>query len=136
VALAAEPTVLRLPNIQHLLTPITAQLRDPKTGILPLARALHPTPAMGGAPRERALSLLRRLEPVPRGWYAAPIGWLDSAGDGVFAVAIRSAVTQHNRAWLYAGAGIVADSRPEREWTETALKFRPMLGALGVEETS
>ncbi|WP_374688001.1 isochorismate synthase MenF [Promineifilum sp.] len=136
IAVAAEPTVLRLRNIQHLLTPISARLDDAEAGILPLARALHPTPAMGGAPRERALALLRHLEPVPRGWYAAPIGWLDSAGDGVFAVAIRSAVTQHNRAWLYAGAGIVGDSQPEREWAETALKFRPMLGALGVEETA
>ena len=68
---------------------------------------------------------------MPRGWYAAPIGWLDSDLDGVFAVGIRSAVTQHDRAWLYAGAGIVAGSSPEREWAETALKFRPMLGALG-----
>lgn len=136
VTMAAEPAVLRLRNIQHLLTPISARLRDAEAGVLPPARALHPTPAMGGAPRARALALLRHLEPVPRGWYAAPIGWLDSDGDGVFAVAIRSAVTQHNRAWLYAGAGIVGDSRPEREWAETALKFRPMLGALGVEEAT
>lgn len=80
------------------------------------------------------MTFLRRVEPVPRGWYAAPIGWLDAQNDGAFVVAIRSAVTQHNRAWLYAGAGIVGDSEPEREWAETALKFRPMLGALGVRE--
>ena len=130
----AAPVVLRLRNIQHLLTPITGRLHSPATGILPLVRLLHPTPAMGGVPVGEALAFLRRAEPAPRGWYAAPIGWLDSHGDGVFAVAIRSAVTQHERAWLYAGAGIVADSIAEREWTETQLKFRPMLGALGVED--
>ncbi len=128
------PTVLRLRNIQHLLTPITGRLHSPATGILPLVRLLHPTPAMGGVPVGEALAFLRRAEPAPRGWYAAPIGWLDSRGDGVFAVAIRSAVSQHERAWLYAGAGIVADSAAEREWAETELKFRPMLGALGVED--
>ena len=89
---------------------------------------------MGGVPRDRALAFLRDAEPFPRGWYAAPIGWFDSAFDGVFAVGIRSAVTQHARVWLYAGAGIVAQSTAEREWAETALKFRPMLGALGVGE--
>ena len=89
--------------------------------------------APGSRSTPLALAFLRRVEPAPRGWYAAPIGWLDSHGDGVFAVAIRSAVTQHERAWLYAGAGIVADSAAEREWAETELKFRPMLGALGVE---
>ncbi len=127
----AAPILLKLCNIQHLLSPITGQLRRPADGILPLVRRLHPTPAMGGVPPERALAFLRDAEPVPRGWYAAPIGWLDSELDGVFAVGIRSAITQRDRAWLYAGAGIVAGSLPEREWAETALKFRPMLGALG-----
>ena len=127
----AAPVVLRLRNIQHLLTPIAGRLRPPTESALRLARRLHPTPAMGGVPPERALAFLRDAEPVPRGWYAAPIGWIDGALDGVFAVGIRSAVTQHDRAWLYAGAGIVAGSSPEREWAETALKFRPMLGALG-----
>ena len=127
----SAPVVLRLRNIQHLLTLIAGRLRQPGDGALQLARRLHPTPAMGGVPPERALAFLRHVEPVPRGWYAAPIGWIDSALDGVFAVGIRSAITQHDRAWLYAGAGIVAGSSPEREWAETALKFRPMLGALG-----
>ncbi len=134
VAIPTTPRVLRLRNIQHLLTPIEGRLAEPHSSIVPLIRRLHPTPAMGGAPAERALAFLRRVEPVPRGWYAAPIGWLDWRQDGVFAVAIRSAVTQHGRAWLYAGAGIVRDSQPAQEWAETALKFRPMLGALGVGE--
>lgn len=134
LSIPSQPDMLRLRNIQHLLTPIAGRLRHPATTILSLIRLLHPTPAMGGVPAEGALAFLREAEPVPRGWYAAPIGWFDSHNDGVFAVGIRSAVTQHARVWLYAGAGIVADSIPEREWAETALKFRPMLGALGVKE--
>lgn len=130
-----KPTLLKLRNIQHLLTPIQGTLRDPQADILSLVRQLHPTPAMGGVPAAKALAFLQRAEPVPRGWYAAPIGWLDAHHDGVFAVAIRSAVTQYSRAWLYAGAGIVGDSEPGREWAETALKFRPMLGALGIRES-
>ncbi len=135
VAVPDTPIVLKLRNIQHLLTPIQGALRDPQADILSLVRQLHPTPAMGGVPAAKALAFLQQAEPVPRGWYAAPIGWLDARGDGVFAVAIRSAVTQYSRAWLYAGAGIVGDSEPGREWVETELKFRPMLGALGLGET-
>ncbi|MBL8134477.1 MAG: isochorismate synthase [Anaerolineae bacterium] len=126
----AEPGVLRLRNIQHLHTPICGSLTSP-LGVLPLAEALHPTPALGGSPRADALEFIRQREPVPRGWYAAPIGWIDSHLDGAFAVAIRSAVCQNERVWLYAGAGIVADSQPRKEWEETALKFSPMLNALG-----
>ena len=132
--MAREPVVLSLRNIQHLLTPISGRATNDQADLLTLVRRLHPTPAMGGVPTNEAMAFLRKNEPVPRGWYAAPIGWLDAQGDGAFAVAIRSAVTQHTRAWLYAGAGIVGDSEPAAEWAETALKFRPMLGALGVEE--
>lgn len=128
-----DPGLLRLKNIQHLLTPINGRLRDPATSVLSLVGQLHPTPAMGGVPAGVALTRLKEVEPVPRGWYAAPIGWFDAQHDGEFAVAIRSAVTQHARAWLYAGAGIVGDSDADQEWNETALKFRPMLGALGIE---
>lgn len=134
VTIPDKPMLLKLRNIQHLLTPIQGVLRDPHADVLSLVRQLHPTPAMGGVPAAKALAFLQRAEPVPRGWYAAPIGWLDAHRDGVFAVAIRSAVTQYSRAWLYAGAGIVGDSEPGREWAETALKFRPMLGALGIRE--
>jgi menaquinone-specific isochorismate synthase len=126
-----EPSVLALSNIMHLHTPIQARLRSPE-GVLPLAAHLHPTPALGGAPRRSALAFIRAEEPVTRGWYAGPVGWIGPQLDGVFAVAIRSAVVQHERAWLYAGGGIVADSQPEKEWEETALKFRPMLQALGI----
>ncbi|MCU0514745.1 MAG: isochorismate synthase [Anaerolineae bacterium] len=121
--------LMTLPNIHHLHTPIRGTLRA-AGGIVPLVAALHPTPALGGDPREVALPLIAGAEPVPRGWYAAPVGWIDARLNGQFVVAIRSAVAQAERVWLYAGAGIVADSDPRQEWDETALKFRPMLNAL------
>jgi menaquinone-specific isochorismate synthase len=120
---------LKLRNIQHLFTPVQAQLVQ-ATGVLPQVARLHPTPALGGLPHEAAHHFIREAEPVTRGWYAAPVGWLDVNLDGEFAVAIRSAVVQRERAWLYAGCGIVAGSDPQREWDETALKFKPMLRAL------
>ena len=120
---------LKLRNIQHLFTPVQAALQQAK-GVLPELALLHPTPALGGMPREAANQFIRAAEPVTRGWYAAPIGWLDANLDGEFAVAIRSAVVQRERAWLYAGCGIVAGSEPQKEWDETALKFKPMLRAL------
>ncbi|MCY3831793.1 MAG: isochorismate synthase [Chloroflexi bacterium] len=122
------PSLLKLSNIQHINTPIRGLLKHP-TGVLPLVKALHPTPALGGDPRPQAMRLIRELEPIPRGWYGAPVGWIDSQLDGQFAVAIRSAVAQDSRVWIYAGAGIVADSIPQQEWAETELKFRPMLDA-------
>ncbi len=126
------PGVLRLSNIQHLYTPVHARLKR-ELGVLPLVAALHPTPAMGGVPQTYALDYITHAEPVPRGWYASPVGWLDHNLDGAFSVAIRSAISQNDRVWLYAGAGIVAASLPEKEWDETALKFKPLLDALGAE---
>ena len=127
------PKVLKLSNIMHLYTPVTGKLKE-ESGVLPVIERLHPTPAMGGKPREVALEFMTDIEPVPRGWYAAPIGWLDRNLDGLFGVAIRSAVSQDKRVWLYAGVGIVEGSEPESEWQETALKFRPMLDALGIRD--
>ena len=126
------PVVYTLSNIQHLYTPIQGKLAA-AIGVLPLVETLHPTPALGGAPREQALAFISQAESVPRGWYAAPVGWIDHNLDGAFGVAIRSAVAQRQRVWLYAGAGIVADSEPEKEWAETGWKFRPIQQALGVE---
>ena len=126
-----SPQIYRLSNIQHLYTPITGRLKQ-SSGILPIVEALHPTPALGGAPRDRAMNFIREAEPVPRGWYAAPIGWIDAHLDGMFGVAIRSAVSEERRVWLYAGAGIVGASIPQKEWDETAIKFKPMLHALGI----
>ncbi|MEO0598082.1 MAG: isochorismate synthase, partial [Chloroflexota bacterium] len=126
-----ETGIMTLSNIQHIHTPISATLRE-DNGILPVVDALHPTPALGGDPQAVAMQMIGDYEPVPRGWYAAPVGWIDRDMNGQFGVAIRSAIAQEKRVWLYAGAGIVADSEPQKEWDETALKFRPMLSALGV----
>ncbi|MBA4181814.1 MAG: isochorismate synthase [Anaerolinea sp.] len=126
---AAEPVLMKLANIQHLHTPVTATVQ-PGTTIFDLVRAMHPTPAVGGWPRAEALDAIRRLERMDRGWYAAPIGWLDFGGNGEFAVGLRSALITGNEATLFAGAGIVADSDPEREVAEIGLKFRPLEEAL------
>ena len=130
-SVSVSPTrLLKLSNIQHLSTDIDAELCS-EMGALPIVEALHPTPALGGDPREKAVQLIRALEPIPRGWYGAPVGWIDAQLDGEFAVAIRSAVAQESRAWIYAGAGIVAGSQADSEWAESELKFRPMLDAHG-----
>jgi len=126
----AQPALRRLHNIQHLETVIRGRLAD-GAGVLEAVEALHPTPAVGGVPRLPALQMIADEEPASRGWYASPVGWMDLQGNGVFGVAIRSAVSVGAQARLYAGAGIVADSHAEREWEETELKFRPMLEALG-----
>lgn len=124
-----KPQIKKLNNVQHLFTPISASI---KKGILihDLIRELHPTPAVGGFPREDAVSHIHEIEQLDRGWYAAPIGWFNLNGCGEFAVAIRSALLHQNKATLYAGCGIVADSDPEKEWNETLLKFKPMMDSL------
>ncbi len=128
------PGLLRLPNVQHLHTPIEGALRTER-GVLELVDRLHPTPAAGGLPRDAALTLIRQWEPFDRGWYAGPVGWVDGRGDGDFAVAIRSALVRRREAFLYAGCGIVAGSDPEREYSESCLKLRPMLWALNGNAT-
>ena len=124
-----QPGLLKLSNIQHLQTVIRGELAQ-ACGVLPVVEALHPTPAVGGTPRDVALRIIDETEPFPRGWYASPVGWIDPQGNGLFAVALRSALSVENETWLYAGAGIVADSDPQREWEEVQLKFRPVLEAL------
>ena len=131
----AEPIVRALRHVLHLHTPIRAELPEPHH-VLELVAALHPTPAVGGTPTPYALDWIRDHEPAPRGWYASPVGWFDLDGDGELAVAIRSGVIVGDRAHLWAGAGIVAGSDPDRELAETELKFRAMLGALGVDRTA
>ncbi|MFB6281500.1 MAG: isochorismate synthase MenF [Haloferacaceae archaeon] len=126
---AGDRRVRRLATVQHLFTPMSATL-DGDAHVLDLVEALHPTPAVGGLPPERALETIRDSEPFDRGWYAAPVGWFDAAGNGEFAVAIRSAVADGDAVTLFAGVGIVADSDPDREWDEVQLKYRPILDAL------
>lgn len=125
-----KPQLLKIRDIQHLYTPVEGKLKDAAT-ILQMVEKLHPTPALGGAPRGKAMEMIREFEPMNRGIYAGPIGWMNADGDGEFAVAIRSALLQHKKAYLYAGGGIVADSQPQSEYEETLVKFRPMLRALG-----
>ncbi|MBI2765767.1 MAG: isochorismate synthase [Chloroflexi bacterium] len=129
LSVPAEPRLMKLPNIQHLHTPITGRA-FPGLTTLDLVAAMHPTPAVGGWPRPEALEAIRRLESMDRGWYAAPIGWVDFDGNGEFAVGLRSALVTVENATLFAGAGIVGASDPERELAETMLKFRPLLGAI------
>lgn len=124
-----ERSIKRLANVQHMQTPITAELSEDEH-VLKLVEALHPTPAVGGLPPDAALRTIRDTEPFERGWYAAPVGWFDAAGYGSFAVAIRSAVAREDTATLFAGVGIVADSDPDREWDEVQLKYRPIIDEL------
>lgn len=126
----ARPLVKTLRHVLHLHTPFRATFAAPPH-VLDLVARLHPTPAVGGTPTVLAVEWIRDREPVARGWYASPVGWFDADGNGEFAVAIRAGVIAHQRAWLWAGAGIVAGSDPDRELAETESKLRAMLGALG-----
>jgi isochorismate synthase len=126
VEAAPEPGLVKVANIQHLGTPIHAQLAEPRSAV-DLAGRLHPTPAVGGEPRDRALVAIAELETLDRGWYAGPVGWMDAAEDGEFCVALRSALLRDRTAHLFAGAGIVADSRPDAELAETELKLGALL---------
>ena len=126
---STSPQLLRLKNVQHLETPIIGEL-IPGRCILDILADLHPTPAVGGFPRQDALEMIRRVEKLDRGWYAAPIGWISESGYGEFAVALRSGLVNGNKARLFAGCGIVADSDPQNEFAESCLKFQVMLRAL------
>ena len=130
---ATDPVLLKLEGIQHLESPLFGRLEDTARGhtkLLDLVGRLHPTPAVGGAPREAALDWLERFEALDRGWYAGPIGYVDAAGAGEFRVALRSALLRGRVARLFAGAGIVAGSNPQRELAETRLKLRALLAPL------
>ena len=127
---APAPGILALHHVQHLITPMEGVLRD-ETGILALAERLHPTPAVGGQPREAALALIAEHEGFDRGWYAGPVGWLGADGDGELMVALRCGLLDGQRATLFAGCGIVADSDPAMEWEESRIKLRPVVSAVG-----
>ncbi|HEY2772393.1 MAG TPA: isochorismate synthase [Solirubrobacteraceae bacterium] len=129
VTAAPEPSLVRMPNIQHLGAPIRAQLAHP-VGAVELAGALHPTPAVGGEPWERAMDVIPALEGFDRGWYAGPVGWTDATGDGEFCVALRCALLRGREARAYAGCGIVRDSDPAAELAESEVKLEAMLPAL------
>ena len=125
-----EPSIVAMANVQHLATRLEGRLSAPTASVLELVAALHPTPAVGGTPRETALALIAELEPSGRGRYAGPVGWVDAEGNGVWAVGIRSAEIAGHTARLHAGVGVVADSDPETELAETRAKLQTMLGAV------
>ena len=129
VTTAPEPVIVRMANIQHLASPIRAQLRDP-LGVVRLAGLLHPTPAVGGEPFAAAEPLIPALEGLDRGWYAGPVGWTDTNEDGEFCVALRCALLSGPLARCYAGVGVVRDSEPAAELAETDVKLGALLPVL------
>ena len=130
VRVSATPQLLKLKNVQHLQTPITGDLITGRC-ILDVLSELHPTPAVGGFPREAALEEIRTTEQLDRGWYAGPLGWIGASGHGEFAVALRSGLVDGNKATLFAGCGIVSSSDSQTEYDESWWKFQVMLRGLG-----
>ncbi len=128
-----EPVLLDLANVRHLATRFRGTLSQP-TSVLEVAGRMHPTAAVGGSPRDLALSAIAELEGMDRGRYAAPVGWTAASGDGQVAIALRCAEISGARARLFAGSGIVAGSLPESELEETRLKLGAMLAALDFTE--
>ncbi len=124
-----EPELVKMTNIQHLGTPIRAQLARPVSAI-ELAGLLHPTPAVGGEPLAAAAPLIPALEGFDRGWYAGPVGWTDIDEDGEFVVALRCALLHGPIARCYAGVGVVRDSDPAAELAETEVKLQALLPVL------
>jgi isochorismate synthase len=129
VAAPDEPAIVKVANIQHLATPIRAQLTHPRSAI-ELAGLLHPTPAVGGEPHAAAAPRIPAFEGIDRGWYAGPVGWTDANEDGEFCVALRCALLRGREARLYAGVGVVRDSDPAAELAETEVKLGALLPIL------
>ena len=129
VEAASEPEIVKVANIQHMATPIVAQLAEPHSAV-ELAGILHPTPAVGGEPSAAAISAIAEMEQMDRGWYAGPVGWMDATEDGEFCVALRSALLRDREAHLYAGVGVVAGSEPAAELAETEIKLQALLPLL------
>ena len=123
-----ETGIMELSHLYHLRTIITA--KDSTKSLVEWAKLLHPTPALGGEPREKALALLQEYEAHERGMYAAPFGFMKDMGDGIVVVAIRSALIMDNVLYAYAGCGVVADSDADEEYAETNNKMRTILDAL------
>ncbi|NUS71797.1 MAG: isochorismate synthase [Corynebacteriales bacterium] len=131
--LDAEPWLLRLANVQHLATRAVGTLADESTSALAIAGALHPTAAVCGTPTMAALDLIRESEGMDRGRYCGPVGWMNAEGNGEWGIALRCAHIDNDRARLFAGCGIVADSDPAAELAETEVKFDAMRAALSGE---
>jgi isochorismate synthase len=129
VTVKDEPEIVKVANIQHLATPIRAQLTHPRSAV-ELAGLLHPTPAVGAEPHAVATPQIPAFEGLDRGWYAGPVGWTDANEDGEFCVALRCALLRGTEARLYAGVGVVRDSDPAAELAETEVKLGALLPVL------
>ncbi len=124
-----EPFSLSLPNLWHLASDVHAVLKADSSS-LQVVKALHPSAAVAGTPKDKALELIQQIETIDRGRYAGPVGWLGADGDGVWAIALRGAQLDKSTLTAFAGCGIVAGSDPEAELQETNLKFKPIVEAL------
>lgn len=125
-----EPSVVAAGPVQHLATMVEGRLSHPAAPVIELVAGLHPTPAVGGWPRADAIRLIEQLEPTDRGRYAGPVGWTDAAGNGAWAVGIRSVELAGTTARLFAGVGVVADSDPAAELAEARAKAEAMLASI------
>jgi menaquinone-specific isochorismate synthase len=125
-----EPSIVAVANVQHLATRMEGRLSEPAASVVELMAALHPTPAVGGHPREAALAMIDELEQLDRSCYGGPVGWVDADGNGEWAVGIRSAHIEGAVARCFAGVGVVADSDPVAELAETRVKLQALLSAL------
>ncbi|WP_242142924.1 MULTISPECIES: isochorismate synthase DhbC [unclassified Bacillus cereus group] len=131
-----KPSLIHSETMWHLSTEVKGSLLDESISALELASALHPTPAVCGTPTEKAREAIQEIEPFDREFFTGMLGWSDINGDGEWIVTIRCAEVEENSLRLYAGAGIVAESKPEDELAETSAKFRTMLQAMGLDEDS
>jgi isochorismate synthase len=129
-----KPSLVQTETMWHLSTEIKGEVKDPSISSLSLASALHPTPAVCGSPTELAREEIRETEPFDRGFFTGMIGWCDQAGNGEWVVTIRCAAVKEHTLQLFAGAGIVAASKPDEELAETSAKFRTMLHAMGLNK--
>jgi isochorismate synthase len=131
-----KPTVIHTETMWHLSTEVKGELNDPATSSLELAIALHPTPAVCGSPTDLAREAIQEIEPFDRGFFTGMVGWCDAEGDGEWVVTIRCAEVERQVLRLFAGAGVVAESKPEEELLETSAKFQTMLRAMGIDAKS
>ena len=126
-------TVQKYSHVQHIVSRVTGELRHDHDAI-DAFKSIFPAGTVSGAPKKRAMEIIDELEPCRRGPYAGAIGYFSYNGNADFAITIRTLVAKGKHAYVQAGAGIVADSKPRREWAETEHKAKALLRALRLEE--